>query len=445
MRTPLFALLSLLWLLPCAALAAEDDGFTTDEEILDGKAPESNKPKVERKAPNAPPTRAGELPQGPVVVVIVPKDPGATETATVFEAALDKYIDNDGRLAAVDLMQALGGEPKPAETPDSAVECFKRARDAYDNLDPEGAANEFLAGLKIMADDPLAADPPKLARALTWVGASHLINGDPTKAAEFFGQATIMSPSFVPDSAEFSPDILAAFNEAKQQVASGPKGELTVTSNVAPTVVVVDQTPRGVAPVTIGDLPAGRHHVLVKSRGHKAWATFIEVQGGGGTTAAAELTTLPEADRFRKAVELAQNELKETKPAFGAEEMAASVGARHVVIGIAQSGAGAGASVELSAFDVAARRRVTGLKKDILVGAPTFANDAQMIATRIVDDLLRNDLIGAGPEVPITEKPWFWPVVGGVGGALVAGAVAGVLAATLPEGRKSGLLITGIP
>jgi hypothetical protein len=118
----------------------------------------------------------------------------------------------------------------------------------------------------------------------------------------------------------------------------------------------VDGTDRGVAPVTVKGLPAGRHHVVVKCRGHQPWATFVEVQGGGGTTASADLKTLPQADRFRKAVEIAQTELKETQPAFGVQELAASVGARHVVIGVASSSPGAGASIELVAFESPRRR-----------------------------------------------------------------------------------------
>lgn len=443
MRTALFALLSLLCLLPAAAVA-KDDGFTTDEEVLDGKAPSGSKPKAAKKAGTTP-TRAGELPQGPIAVVVVAKDPGAAETALAFEAAVTKYIENDGRLEPVDLLKALGGEPARAETPAAAVESFKKGKDAYDNLDPEGAAKEFMEGLKLLAEDPATAQPAKIARALTWVGASHLINGDNAKAAESFTRATVMSPGFVPDPNEFSPDILAAFKEAKDKVAEGPKGDLTVSSNASPTYVTVDETERGVAPVTVKGLAAGRHHVIVKCRGHQPWATFVEVQGGGGTTASADLKTLPQADRFRKALEIAQTELKETKPAFGVQEIAAALGARHVVVGVATSAPGAGASIELVAFDVAARRRATGLKKDLAASAPTFANDSQMIATRVVDDLLRNDAIGAGPSVPVTSQSWFWPVVGVVAAAVVAGAAAGVVVATLPEGRKSSLIITGIP
>ncbi|MGC4115743.1 MAG: PEGA domain-containing protein [Myxococcales bacterium] len=309
MRNALFALLSLLCLVPATA-SAKDDGFTTDEEVLDGKAPAGSKPKPKKKPDGSAPTHAGELPQGPLAVVIVAKDPGATETAVAFEAAVTRFVDSDGRLSSVDLLKVLGGEPTRAETPNAAIESFKKGKDAYDNLDPEGAAKEFMEGLKVLAGDPATASPPKIARALTWVGAAHLINGDNAKAADSFTRATVMSPAYQPDPNEFSPDILAAFKEAKDKVAAGPKGDLTVSSNASPTYVTVDEVERGVAPVTIKGLPAGRHHVVVKSRGHQPWATFVEVQGNGGTTASADLKTLPQADRFRKAVEIAQTELE---------------------------------------------------------------------------------------------------------------------------------------
>ena len=445
MRNVLFVLLSLLWLLPSAALA-KDDGFTTDEEVLDGKTSPVHKPKAKPRVEGAAPTTAGEIPQGPVVVVIVPKDPGAAESATAFEAALTKYIDADGRLQTVDLLKALGGEPTKPETKPEAVEAFKKGKDAYDNLDLEGATKEFMEGLRLMAEDPLAAQPAKLARALTWVGASHLLNGDNAKAAESYTRAAVMSPSYSPDPNEFSPDILAAYNEAKGKLASAPKGNLTISSNAAPTVVTVDETEHGVAPVTLKDLPAGRHHVVVKCRGHKPWATFVEVQAGGSATATADLKPMPEAERFNHAVEIAQTELKETKPGPGAQDLAAALNARHVVIGVAQTSGLSGAAVELVAFDVSARRRVVGLKKEILIGTASFNNDAQMIATRLVDGMLKNEAVGEGPSVPVTQQSWFWPVIGGVGGAIVAGAVAGiVVAATSAPGHRPDWTITGIP
>ena len=421
MRPALSALLSLLLLLPCPALAR--DSSSADESVAASKAS-----------------------QGSVAVVIVSKDISAAEAAATFESALAKGIDGDGRLASVDLLKAVGGALPEAQTDPKVQEAFTKGKDAFDSLDLDTASTEFMSGLKLLVGAPLTAKPAEVARSLTWIGASYLLNGAAGKAAESFSRATIMAPSFVPDANEFSPDVLAAFNDAKAKVASGPKGNLTVTSSASPARVLVDGTDRGIAPVTFNGLPAGRHHVAVESRGHAPWAAFVEVSAGGTATAAAEIPALADAGPFNNNLELAQGELKETKPGPGVRELASQLQARYVVIGVARSGVGASSSIELVAFDVSAERRAVGLKKDVRVGSPSFDSDTRTLASRVVDGLLKPEAaVAEASSVPLTERSWFWPTVGAVGGAIVVGAVAGIVVAAMNQHPQAGPLVTGIP
>ncbi|MBI5549803.1 MAG: PEGA domain-containing protein [Deltaproteobacteria bacterium] len=276
MRHSISLLLSLLCLFPTLA-SARDDGSTDDDEALDGKSPASDKARSQPQDGKTPAgaTAKQESPSGLVGLVVTPRDPGANEAAAALELALTEAVSADGRLTPVDLLAKLGGEPVGAGPSDAVLEFFKKGKDAYDNLDLGVAAKEYLEGLKLMLDDPSTARPTEVARALTLAGASHLLNGENAKASGAFRRATLIGPEFVPNPEEFSPDILSAYEEARKAVASGEKGNLTLTSNVSPTLVLVDGSDRGVAPLTLKGLGVGRHHVLLESRGFQPWAKFI--------------------------------------------------------------------------------------------------------------------------------------------------------------------------
>ena len=79
-----------------------------------------------------------------LAVVVSARDPGANETAAALEQALTKAIDHDGRLKPMDLLQILGGEPQVGAPKAEVEEHFKKGKDAYDNLDLDAAAAEYL-------------------------------------------------------------------------------------------------------------------------------------------------------------------------------------------------------------------------------------------------------------------------------------------------------------
>jgi hypothetical protein len=84
-----------------------------------------------------------------------------------------------------------------------------------------------------------------------------------------------------------------AWAEAPAAVAAVQTGSLSVVSDPPGSTVVVDGTPRGQTPVTIRDLSAGRHDVVVRSTGAnfqrsvqvEAGATASLVVGGAPATA----------------------------------------------------------------------------------------------------------------------------------------------------------------
>lgn len=368
-----------------------------------------------------------------MAVIVVPDEAQMADAVAAVEPALAEAIAHDGRLTLVDLLVAAGGEAGTAPLLPGIASHLKTAKEAYENLDLAVAAKEYFEVARLMLEDPAGTQPAALARAYTLAGAAHLLNGEKTKAASAFHRAVVVGRSYSPDPNELSPDIITAYRDAKKSAMAGPKGQLTVSANVSPASVVVDGVDAGVTPVTVKSLPIGRHHVRVACRGQKPWGTVVEVQEGKTAVALADLHPLPEATRFRKAVELAAAENSQPKPGPGIRELGATLKARYIVLGVAKS-SGKDVSVELSAYDLepATPRRAAVLKKTVQPGTAGFGEDTKVTAAQLVDGLLHPALAATvvDPSVPITQRAWFWPVVGGVGAAVVVGATLGIILAT---------------
>lgn len=378
---------------------------------------------------------------GPAAVLVSPRDPGAADAALAAERALAFALRADGRLAVVDLDAKLGvasaGLPEAAER-------LEAGKKAFDESDLATAAREFLACLKLMMAHPECAGPAEVAEVLTLLGASFTLKKDDARASASFRRAAVFAPGFTPSGSTYPPGIAAAFQSARVAVANGPKGGLTVTASAPLASVVVGGVDQGPAPAMLKDLPAGRHHVLVRARGYEPFAQLVDVAEGAESSLSAELEPLPGAAHYLRASAAATSELTLPGVSSGARELGAAVGARYLLVASAQSETLAGAVLDLVAYDLAAGRQALALRKTVTPESPEFPGQMRTLATAAVDALLKEDaaFAAASPEAaPITQRWWFWPAVG------TAAAAAATTAAILVANslRRPGLVITGVP
>ena len=450
-------ILVLLLTVPCLALADEDDPFGDDfDDRSSASAPaqaESPQPAPTPVADQGPATdaprqldaEAAPARGGPVGILISPRDPAANEAAVAFERKLSEALGADGRLQPVSILRKLGGSPDPQTRPDVQVH-LDAGKLAYDNLELETAAQEYLTALKMMLERPENVLPAKVAHGFTLAGAAYLLNGDTDRASKSFRRAALLAPGFVPPPTDFSPDIIEAFQAEKAATLSGPKGTLTVTSNVSPAVVLLGGREAGIAPVKLDGLPAGRHHVLVVSRAHRPWATFVEVGENGAETLSAQMEPLPTAEPLARAVEMTLVELPAGGMGSGARELANLLEVPYLVFGTARSDA-AGTLVEYHAFDARAGRLASSGKKAVVPESPAFEADISTLAPELTASLLNPPVLAAAeaPSGPLTQRWWFWPAVGGVAAAAVGAATFAIVTASSGPTSAPTLFITGIP
>ena len=443
----------LLLALPCLALADEDEVFwgdEADEEVA--KSPRSWEDEAPAaKAPDSAPASDAPRQLAPqplparraIAVLVSPRDPAANQAAAAFEAELARALEANGRLEPIDLLRKLGGRADPMPRPEVQGH-FEAGKRAYNDLDLEVAAREYLTALKLLLERPENVVPAQVAHGFALTGAAYLLNGDTDRATASFKRAALIASGFEPPPTDFSPDIIEAYEAARTETEAGPKGALTVTANVAHAAVSLGGRPVGIAPVKLDELPVGRHHLLVVSRTRRPWASFVEV-GEGGATVTAQLEALPTAAPLDRALETAVVEMSAQKAGLGARDLGNLLETGYLVLGTARTDT-VGTLVEYQAYDLASGRMALSGRKTVIPGAPTFEAEMQALAPQLAAALLDPPVVAQADDgPPLTERAWFWPVIGGTAAAAVVGGVVYAIAATRGPPQAPSLLLTGVP
>jgi hypothetical protein len=384
-----------------------------------------------------------------IAVIVAASDPVAAEAALSIERELSKAFSADGRLKPVDLEQSMGGRAAP----DRSIEAndhFAVAKIAYDNLDFAASIASYMEGLKILLASPVTVRPIDLARIFAFVGSAYLLSGDAARAGASLRRASMMAPDFAPDRDELSPDLIAAFEVARRDVAAGPKGSLTVATNPPGAVVTVGGLRTGAAPATARDLPAGRHHVLVERRGFKPHAALVDVPADSAETFEVTLAELPTAAQTLRATERTLAELALPYPGQGAKDLGTALSARYLLVGSARTET-SGTSLSLVAFDLVGGplgigRKAFSLKKELLPESPTFASDVKALVGQAAAALVASPETARG-QAPLSGRPLYkrWQVWVGAGAGVTVATL--LLIGTLRVGPPlaPSLLITGVP
>jgi len=123
-------------------------------------------------------------------------------------------------------------------------------------------------------------------------------------AAAAFRRAVALEPGRALLAAEAPPQVVERYEAARAELASAPQGVLRVQANVPSARVLLDDSPRGVAPLAVR-APVGRHALRVEAPGHRPWGAFIDVLAGERQPLRVVLSPLPEVEAARALLEAA--------------------------------------------------------------------------------------------------------------------------------------------
>lgn len=184
----------------------------------------------------------------------------------------------------------------PARSPEAvlreAVTLIERGQAAYAGLDEERASRALEEAVDLLAADldrlPEEARAP-LLRALTLLGSVHHQAGDPERAREAFLTLLALAPAHELEEGAWPPSDVELFRELQEELAFSEPGTLSVQSADAAGAVFVDGRLRGVTPLEVGPLGAGRHLYLVKRQGFAPATGRVLVGGEEGASLAVSL------------------------------------------------------------------------------------------------------------------------------------------------------------
>ncbi len=357
------------------------------------------------------------LPSRAAVFVSSPDEAGAAKA----EAELNKALE----AASVELVDVPAGFSLPARD-DAGDKLVKDARQAYDDLDYEGAATKWNEALEFFVKNPHLADAKSLADAHFFVGALAIQNGGKThakKATEEFVRALLNNPDLTCDPQVYGADVKKAFDKALTDISAKGVGPLAIDSSPPGAMVSLRGKELGLTPIAEApSVPVGRHLLTFSKPGFEPAGAYADVSKEGGT-AKPTLTAAPGYLEVRDAATTVVGQgvgVKGALPA-GAKKLGDVVKARFLVVSD-------GALAEV--WDVETGNRLAGLSLSAeevnesakKIGAFIAKPGSAAVAAAEVTETAEEPSAGG----PVYKKWWFWTAVGVVAvGGITAGAVAG--------------------
>jgi hypothetical protein len=107
---------------------------------------------------------------------------------------------------------------------------------------------------------------------------------------DYFQEAAGIKPDANLQSEIYSPDVIAIFEKARENVQSGPRSTLSVSGSPFGSTVFIDGRKKGNSPVTLKDIPPGPHFVGVEHEGYESFRKKVGLGNWKASTINFDLT-----------------------------------------------------------------------------------------------------------------------------------------------------------
>jgi tetratricopeptide (TPR) repeat protein len=376
------------------------------------------------------------------VLKIGPDSPHAAAIWTEIRRVTNsKSIDGYKVVNLHNLLNA-NGETEARDTLEKGLAFAKAGKASLSAGDTEKAILQMEDAVSKIESSFVYLTSLKAYRNLLYnLAAAYLKKGDGAKAKAKFKRAALMrakAPAGQEDTAAG-----AALQQARQLMRGKKRGGIKVLTDPGRAEVYVNGVFKGVTPLTLSaDVGprAGQHIVTLKKLGYVRQTEVVNVTSGQQTTV---LTELPFARQYillqqilKKLPAAFANATKSKRTASPTVKRIGEVFGCDVTIIINVTGPANAAKVSTKIFDTAARRLLNQVD-----GTIDWSYRNRNAVKRMVRKLIDFDYASAlgaskGSNVPvvvkkysITDRWWFWTIVGAAVIGATAGTVYGVLTA----------------
>lgn len=270
----------------------------------------------------APLAAAAEPAEGvSIATVAVPKDSPSSSQAVVVGHIARQGFERNPRYSVLDLELLLenGEIPAAERRRRQAEQALERAKAAYEAFELSPALEAFAEAI-VGYEQAVAAltriDP--LVEALRLQAAAYALSGDEKNARRSFEKLLALDPGATLSDPRIPESVQPVFAAAAERAQKKPTGTMTVYAAPAAAEVYVDGRFRGSAPLSIDNLPVGRHYVRVLRDGYQAFGSPVDIGARSEETVQATL---------RPTARLAEFDDLASRLAGGSEQGAAKLAA----------------------------------------------------------------------------------------------------------------------
>ena len=157
---------------------------------------------------------------------------------------------------------------------------LRKGRLLYEGAQPDQAIPELEDAVKALTTGlSVSTDARDVHEGLMLLGMSYVGMGNEEAARRAFRRSAVLDPNRELNEVSYPPDVVALFNEAREEARGEAPGELSVTSD-RDAQVWVDGRNVGKTPQIYIKLLPGEHFVLVRDDlGQSVFQTFVVVSG----------------------------------------------------------------------------------------------------------------------------------------------------------------------
>lgn len=380
-----------------------------------------------------------------VALYVLPKNKAAAGDARVLEAFLRAEL-----VRIVGVSSIISGAEPPTTLRDLLLPSVEAGFRALNERDGTAAEAKFSKAYRDMVGYRGDFDRRLFARVIKGFGASQVMTGAVGTGQEAIDTGLNLWPGQGLQEYGWTLDLRTAFSEVQGRRAQQQPGSIEVDTEPGGATVRVNGVVRGFSPVTLSDMPAGRHWIETTLDGYVRSQMFVEIPSGDSAIHSVELEPAPARSAFETALNGLARGLPKNQVVGPMADLARVMSADAVIAlelsttntnyllnGFIRDGGGEPVRVTRSVGkdgDIATSLRTflaTILKRDVsapdddlpLDGPPqsTVMGEGDIVLDPR-DPIFRTR--DTKKSDPVTSEWWFWALVGGVTAGLVVGGVA---------------------